>query len=59
MFTSGFYSSYPSFVLGFHGCEKEIAEKILTGSINHIFPSELKKPTLSNKPPCFDQIIWL
>ena len=32
------YSSLPAFVLGFHGCDKSVGEKILAGkeNIKHI-----------------------
>lgn len=33
------YSSQPSFVLGFHGCDKAVGEKILAG-YDHIKPSQ-------------------
>ena len=33
------YSSHPSFVLGFHGCDKKIADKVLSGE-ERLLPSE-------------------
>lgn len=36
------YEYQPSFVLGFHGCEERIGEKILSGKEPHLLPSEKK-----------------
>ena len=33
------YEIYPSFVLGFHGCDREIGEAVLNGDITHLDPS--------------------
>lgn len=41
------YSIYPSFVLGFHGCDKELAEKIFSGE-KRLKPSENKYDWLGN-----------
>ena len=30
------YEVYPSFVLGFHGCDREIGEAVLSGAIPHL-----------------------
>lgn len=30
------YEVYPSFVLGFHGCDREIGEAVLNGAISHL-----------------------
>jgi len=37
------YEYQPSFVLGFHGCEKEVGDAILRGEYPHLRFSE--KPT--------------
>lgn len=34
------YEYQPSFVLGFHGCEKNVGEAILSGKEPHLIPSE-------------------
>ena len=34
------YSNYPSLILGFHGCEKSVGEKILNGKEVHLTPSQ-------------------
>lgn len=31
------YQCHPSFVLGFHGCDKKVGEGILSGKIQHEF----------------------
>jgi len=36
------YEYQPSFVLGFHGCDKSVGEKILCGQEPHLKPSEQK-----------------
>ncbi|HMN20592.1 MAG TPA: hypothetical protein PKA16_04275 [Ottowia sp.] len=36
------YEFQPSFILGFHGCEKLVAEDILSGAEPHLLPSEKK-----------------
>lgn len=36
------YEYQPSFILGFHGCERSVGEAILTGSEPHLKPSEQK-----------------
>lgn len=36
------YEYQPSFVLGFHGCDEEVGEKILGGKEEHLFKSEKK-----------------
>ena len=33
------YEVYPSFVLGFHGCDRAIGEAVLSGAIPHLAPS--------------------
>jgi len=33
------YEVYPSFVLGFHGCDRAIGEAVLNGEIPHLNPS--------------------
>ena len=33
------YEFYPSFVLGFHGCDRTIGEAVLNGKIPHLKPS--------------------
>ena len=42
MMTGGWptYEYQPSFVLGFHGCDKSVGEKILRGQERHLLPSE-------------------
>ena len=30
------YEYHPSFVIGFHGCDKDIGEQILGGHIKHL-----------------------
>lgn len=34
------YEYQPSFILGFHGCQKSVGEAILTGKESHLKPSE-------------------
>lgn len=34
------YEYQPSFVLGFHGCDEAVGEKILRGEESHLLPSE-------------------
>jgi hypothetical protein len=34
------YEFQPSFVLGFHGCKKEVGEAVLAGEIRHLEPSK-------------------
>ncbi|CAN7200813.1 hypothetical protein LJR118_000589 [Acidovorax sp. LjRoot118] len=34
------YEYQPSFILGFHGCSKDVADQVLTGAIEHLKPSE-------------------
>jgi hypothetical protein len=34
------YEYQPSFILGFHGCEKSVGESILSGAVPHLRPSE-------------------
>ena len=41
------YSSLPSFVLGFHGCDKKIADKVLSGK-DRLIPSENEYDWLGN-----------
>jgi hypothetical protein len=41
------YSTYPSFVLGFHGCDKSLAEKVFSGEMR-LKPSENKYDWLGN-----------
>ncbi|TYO98344.1 hypothetical protein EDC39_107145 [Geothermobacter ehrlichii] len=41
------YSTYPSFVLGFHGCDKALAEKIFAGE-ERLQPSENEYDWLGN-----------
>ena len=36
------YEYQPSFILGFHGCDKEVGESILSGAKKHLKPSEKK-----------------
>lgn len=36
------YEYQPSFILGFHGCDKEVGEAILSGEKRHLKPSEKK-----------------
>lgn len=36
------YEYQPSFILGFHGCDKEVGDAILSGGENHLKPSEKK-----------------
>lgn len=36
------YEFKPSFILGFHGCDKEVGEDILSGRKRHLIPSEKK-----------------
>ncbi len=36
------YEYQPSFILGFHGCERAVGEAILTGQEPHLKPSEKK-----------------
>ena len=36
------YEYQPSFILGFHGCEKKVADQVLTGQIRHLNHSENK-----------------
>lgn len=36
------YEYQPSFILGFHGCDKEVGESILSGAKKHLRPSEKK-----------------
>lgn len=36
------YEYQPSFVLGFHGCDADVGEKILRGEESHLLPSEKK-----------------
>ena len=33
------YEVYPSFVLGFHGCDRSVGEAVLNGDIAHLDPS--------------------
>ena len=40
MYTSSIYSNYPTVVLGFHGCEREVGEDILSGKVSHLKKSE-------------------
>lgn len=42
------YEYQPSFVLGFHGCEKRVAEKILNGKEPHLLRSEKKHDWLGH-----------
>ena len=42
------YEYQPSFVLGFHGCEKNVAEKILSGKEPHLLRSEKKHDWLGH-----------
>lgn len=42
------YEYQPSFVLGFHGCEKRVAEKILSGKEPHLLRSEKKHDWLGH-----------
>lgn len=37
---SAIYEYQPSFILGFHGCEKEVGEYLLSGKITHLRKSE-------------------
>ncbi len=41
------YSTYPSFVLGFHGCDRELAESVFSGD-ERLKPSENKYDWLGN-----------
>ena len=34
------YTSPVSLILGFHGCDQEVGEKILSGEVTHLSPSE-------------------
>lgn len=34
------YEYQPSFILGFHGCDKEVGEALLSGQKSHLLPSE-------------------
>ena len=34
------YEYHPSFVLGFHGCEQDVGEQLLSGQIGHLKPSK-------------------
>jgi hypothetical protein len=34
------YSSLPSFVLGFHGCDRTVAEKVISQATPHLIPSK-------------------
>lgn len=34
------YDTQPTFVLGFHGCDRQIGERILAGTDPHLIPSE-------------------
>ncbi len=34
------YSTTPSFVLGFHGCDKKVGEQLLQGKTQHLRPSK-------------------
>lgn len=36
------YEYQPSFILGFHGCDKDVGEGILSGAKKHLKPSEKK-----------------
>lgn len=36
------YEYQPSFILGFHGCDSELGEAILSGTTKHLKPSEKK-----------------
>ena len=48
---AGTWSAYeyqPSFVLGFHGCDKAVGEAILTGAEPHLKPSEKAYDWLGN-----------
>lgn len=42
------YKSLPYFVLGFHGCDREVAEKILHSDSNHLTQSENDYDWLGN-----------
>lgn len=42
------YQRLPGLVLGFHGCDREIGEKILRGDETHLFPSTNKYDWLGN-----------
>ena len=42
------YETQPSFVLGFHGCDKSIAEKNLRGKSQHLTPSDNDYDWLGN-----------
>lgn len=37
---SSIYEYQPSFILGFHGCQKSVGESILSGKERHLKPSE-------------------
>jgi hypothetical protein len=41
------YSAYPAFVLGFHGCDKDLAEKIFSGE-ERLKPSQNNYDWLGN-----------
>ena len=34
------YTNYPNMILGFHGCEQSVGEKLLRGEDRHLTPSE-------------------
>lgn len=34
------YSSYPTYVFGFHGCNESVGESILGGKVDHLKPSK-------------------
>lgn len=36
------YEYQPSFILGFHGCDKKVGERVLSGDEAHLKPSEKK-----------------
>ncbi len=42
------YKTQPSFVLGFHGCDESLAEKILRGKTSHLHPSNNDYDWLGN-----------
>ncbi|MBY0580028.1 MAG: hypothetical protein K2P57_13420 [Burkholderiales bacterium] len=42
------YEAQPSFVLGFHGCDKSVAEKILSGETRHLTASKNDYDWLGN-----------